>query len=188
MSKKLSEMTNEELWQLFPIIIKEYNPEYPAWYEEEKNCIMSVLPSEWVERISHIGSSAVSSLPGKPTIDILMEISAACDTEKLISLLVDTGYHFSPQPTNPPPHMMFNKGYTEQGFAPRVFHLHVRYRGDWDEPYFRDYLRTHPAVAQEYAQLKMSLKTQFEHDRDAYTRAKGDFIKHHTAMARKAAT
>ncbi|MGM0548086.1 MAG: GrpB family protein, partial [Bacillota bacterium] len=30
MSKSLSEMSLEELWQLFPIILKEYNPELVA--------------------------------------------------------------------------------------------------------------------------------------------------------------
>lgn len=32
-----------------------------------------------------------------------------------------------------------NKGYTEQGFADRVFHIHLRYEGDTDEIIFRDY-------------------------------------------------
>ena len=32
----------------------------------------------------------------------------------------------------------FNKGYTLQGFAERVFHLHLCYEGDNDELYFRD--------------------------------------------------
>lgn len=31
--KELSEMTLEELWQLFPIILKEHNPKYKEWYE-----------------------------------------------------------------------------------------------------------------------------------------------------------
>lgn len=34
--KELSEMTLEELWQLFPIILKEHNDEYKNWYEIEK--------------------------------------------------------------------------------------------------------------------------------------------------------
>lgn len=38
MKKQLSEMTLEELWQLFPIILREYNPEYKEWYlQEEEN-------------------------------------------------------------------------------------------------------------------------------------------------------
>ncbi len=29
MQKPLSQMTLQELWQLFPIQLKEYNPQYP---------------------------------------------------------------------------------------------------------------------------------------------------------------
>ncbi|MFW5886052.1 MAG: GrpB family protein, partial [Halanaerobium sp.] len=32
MSKLLSEMSLEELWQLFPIILEELNPKYKNWY------------------------------------------------------------------------------------------------------------------------------------------------------------
>lgn len=41
---------------------------------------------------------------------------------------------------------------------------------------FRDYLITHPETAAEYAALKCSLFRDFEHDRDGYTNAKGEFI------------
>jgi len=36
--------------------------------------------------------------------------------------------------------MMFMKGYTSEGFQGQEYHVHVRYSGDWDELYFRDYL------------------------------------------------
>jgi GrpB-like predicted nucleotidyltransferase (UPF0157 family) len=42
---------------------------------------------------------------------------------------------------------------------------------------FRDYLRAHPDVAQNYVTLKRRLATQFENDREAYTEAKADFIR-----------
>ena len=35
MAKKLSEMTLEELWQLFPIFLTEHQAVWGAWYEEE---------------------------------------------------------------------------------------------------------------------------------------------------------
>ena len=73
--------------------------------------------------------------------------------------------------------MMFMKGYTLQGFAKRVYHLHVRYPGDWDELYFRDYLKRHREAAEEYGKLKIGLQKKYEHDRDAYTRAKTDFVR-----------
>jgi len=33
--------------------------------------------------------------------------------------------------------------------------LQVRYSGDWDEPYFRDYLIEHPEVVARYSDLKL---------------------------------
>jgi len=35
--------------------------------------------------------------------------------------------------------MMFMKGYTNEGFKGQVYHVHVRYSGDWDELYFKDF-------------------------------------------------
>ena len=59
------------------------------------------------------------------------------------------------------------------------------YEGDHDELYFRDYLQEHPAVAKNYEQLKLSLWKQYEHNRDAYTDSKTDFIKKYTKEAKK---
>jgi GrpB-like predicted nucleotidyltransferase (UPF0157 family) len=53
----------------------------------------------------------------------------------------------------------------------------VRYRGDWDEIYFRDYLKANPAIAQEYAVLKTRLANEYKNDREEYTAQKSDFIK-----------
>lgn len=36
MGKALSEMTLEELWTLFPIILIKHKPYWKEWYEEEK--------------------------------------------------------------------------------------------------------------------------------------------------------
>jgi len=69
-----------------------------------------------------------------------------------------------------------NKGYTEDSFAKKVFHLHLRLPGDTAEILFRDYLLTNPDVAKDYEELKLSLWKRFEHDRDGYTNAKSAFI------------
>jgi GrpB-like predicted nucleotidyltransferase (UPF0157 family) len=73
--------------------------------------------------------------------------------------------------------MSFNYGYTEDGFAEEVFHVHLRCSGDNDELYFRDYLREHPQIAREYEALKLGLWRRFEHDRDGYTEAKTEFAR-----------
>lgn len=79
----------------------------------------------------------------------------------------------------------YNKGYTKYGFAEKVYHLHVRYYDDWNELYFRDYLREHKDVADEYAKLKLGLWKKYEHDRDGYTDAKSEFVLKVTEKARK---
>ena len=47
-----------------------------------------------------------------------------------------------------------------------MYHIHLRYAGDNDELYFRDYLNEHPAVAKGYETLKLRLWKQYEHNRD----------------------
>ena len=81
--------------------------------------------------------------------------------------------------------MSFNKGYTERGFSEKVFHLHLRYIGDNDELYFRDYLNEHADIAKEYENLKISLWKLYEHNRDRYTNAKGNFIANVMKMAKE---
>ena len=185
MVKKLSEMTLEELWQLFPIILKEHNPQYEKWYHIEQDNLIQHIGEEKIRRISHIGSTAVKGLIAKPTVDILMEIDISCDTEWLKEALLDMGWTLMSSEKEPLMKMVFNKGYTPEGFAEKVYHLHVRFYGDWNELYFRDYLRDHSETAVEYGKLKLSLFEQFEHDRDGYTDAKSEFVHKYTNIARK---
>ncbi|MED4766220.1 GrpB family protein, partial [Brevibacillus laterosporus] len=161
MGKNLSEMSLDELWELFPIILKEHNPIWKDWYVQEEKLLNNIIGDQYIERINHIGSTSVYGLLAKPTIDILLEIKEACDLKFLISVLEKNGYIFEKQPQKPAPHLMFMKGYTEKGFAEKVFHLHVRYIGDWNELYFRDFLRLHKDVAQEYSNLKKSLINRY---------------------------
>ncbi len=78
-----------------------------------------------------------------------------------------------------------NKGYTEKGFAEKVFHLHIRLNNDIDEIYFRDYMNAHPDAAKEYEKLKLGLMKKYELNRDAYTEAKTDFVKKYTDLAKR---
>jgi len=184
MSKSLDEMTDEERSQLFPIILSEHKSVWKKNYLKEKAVVEQAVGPRDIVRISHIGSTAVPRLIAKPTIDILVEIKDDTDTAKIISSMQQRGYRYLEQPNNPPPHMMFIKGYTPEGFKGQVFHVHIRYSGDWDEIYFRDYLLTHPEIAEEYSRLRLNLKQKHEYDRDAYTYAKTDFIKRICRLAR----
>ena len=183
MAAELESMSFAELGKLFPIIISDYDPRWPALYLSEKILIEQAAGPHNVVRISHYGSTSVPGLSAKPTIDILLEIKEGIDNDSLVSSLKAMGYLFSPQPDNPPPHMMFMKGYTPEGFRGQAYHVHVRYSGDWRELHFCDYLRFHPDVAARYGILKKELKEKYEHDREAYTKAKTGFIERITEQA-----
>lgn len=73
------------------------------------------------------------------------------------------------------------------GYAGQVFHLHLHRFGDNDEIYFRDWLNLHGEVAKQYEALKLALWKAFEHDRDGYTNAKSQFVRHYTDIAKAAA-
>ena len=182
MSPSLEEMSLEELWQLFPIFLREHQAEWKGWYEEERLRLLSFLPEHQIVRLSHIGSTSVKTGWVKPIVDILLEIPKAADMAVMRDLLLQNGYLLMSESEG---RMSFNKGYTPSGFAERVFHLHLRYEGDHDELYFRDYLQEYPAVAKDYEKLKLSLWKQYEHNRDAYTDAKTNFIKKYTENAKK---
>ena len=179
MRKKLSEMTLEELWQLFPIILTGHRDVWRTWYAEEEAFLRSLLPQ--AVRISHVGSTAIPAIWAKPIIDMLVEVPAKEDMLRAAEALAANGYRCM---SRSDVRLSFNKGYTEEGFAERVFHLHLRLSGDNAELYFRDYLSEHPAVAAQYEQLKLGLWKEFEHDRDEYTRRKTDFVTRYTTEAK----
>lgn len=178
-------MTLEELWRIFPIILKEYNPDYPHWYDIEKSTLLSSDIKSHIRRISHFGSTAVPGLIAKPTVDILLEVSRKTDFARIKRTFENLNYLLMREETFPEPKLVWNKGYTPEGFADKVYHLHVRCYADWDELYFRDYLIAHPDIAEEYGNLKKKLFALYEFDRDAYTNAKTDFIGKYTRAARK---
>lgn len=180
MSKQLSEMTLEELWELFPIILSEHRDIWNFWYDEEKKRITGFLKMDNVI-INHIGSTAVKGIWAKPIVDILLEIPETADMESIKGILTDNGYICMSESNN---RKSFNRGYTNEGFAERVFHLHLRYAGDNDELYFRDYMNDNPDVAKAYENLKLSLWKKYEHNRDGYTEAKSEFIKKYTEKAK----
>ncbi len=183
MKNPLHTLSQEELWQLFPIQLKPYNPSYPQWYEEEKSRLKELL-GDHIVRINHVGSTAVKDLLSKPIIDILLEVSDTTSLDDILPTLLDNGYINMNPGDNEFPKLII-KGYTISGFSDRVFHLHMRRLGDYNELYFRDYLNDHPEAVRGYAKVKETLFKDFEHHRENYTNGKTEFIEAQTTLARK---
>lgn len=182
MKKELSEMSLEELWELFPIFLVASNDKWKLYYDEIELFLKRALAECPVERISHIGSTAVSGIWAKDIIDVLIEVSKGSDIENTAKVIEENGFIRMSEKEG---RISFNHGYTKDGFADKVFHVHLRYAGDNDELYFRDYLNENVQVAREYEAMKLQLWKQFEHNRDAYTDAKTEFIRKWTSEAKK---
>ena len=95
-----------------------------------------------------------------------MEVPKEYDLLYYKNPIENTGYICMSQSSD---RISFNKGYTENGFVEKIFHLHLRLPGDNDELYFRDYLIEHPDTARQYQELKFMLWKKYEYNRDKYT-------------------
>lgn len=165
-----------------PVKIADYDPRWPVIYEEEKHHILEVV-EDIVVRIEHIGSTAVSNLGAKTTIDIMVAVNRLSDAEKCIEPLKSIGYEYVPEHEASVP----ERRYFRKGDPPKEqhYHLHmVELKSDFWKRHllFRDYLRTHPETAQRYYELKKRLANEHGSDREGYTEAKTSFIE--TVVAR----
>lgn len=195
MKKKVSELSMDEFKKTFPIILKEHNANYKDWYESEKKNILNAVKAQDVVRINHIGSSAIEGLMAKPTIDILLEIDGCCNVTKLVDDLKVIGYGNEIYMRNEDPmRLLLGKGYSIDGYAEKVYHLHVRYLGNWDELYFRDFLLENPDVSTEYGKLKQNILKDIEEGiiermpngvPNGYSEAKLAFVRKYSNMAKE---
>lgn len=173
-------MTLEELWQLFPIILAPHNPDWKLWARIEMRQL-EVLFEKESPLIHHIGSTAIPGIKAKPIIDILIEFPPCIEWCKVRKEMESNGYSCMSETDT---RISFNKGYTPDGYAEKVYHIHCHWIGDRDEVNFRDYLISHPVMAKEYESLKLSLAPRFKNDRDRYTAAKTAFIKRIVTLAK----
>jgi GrpB-like predicted nucleotidyltransferase (UPF0157 family) len=157
--------------------IVEHDPRWATLFEEEKVRLFAVAGDVLVN-IEHIGSTAVPGLAAKAIIDIMGGVKRLGDTGRSVSALEGLGYEYVPQyEIYIPERRYFRKPRTGEG--PRTHHLHVvEMTSDFWRRHllFRDYLKTHPEAAREYADLKRHLAAVHGDDGWAYTDAKTTFI------------
>ena len=65
MRKSLSEMTLEELWALFPIILTPHQLVWRQWYQDEETQLQIALEKFKPVRICHIGSTSIPNIWAK---------------------------------------------------------------------------------------------------------------------------
>src|SRR4029077_2773769 len=113
-------------------------------------------------------------------VDIGVAIEEYPLPERSIRAVVALGYEHMGEYGIPRRHY-FRKG------SPRTHHVHVlEVEGEeWKRHIlFRDYLRAHGVESLRYEALKRDLADRYEHDREAYTDGKTEFVLATLAKAR----
>lgn len=155
-----------------PVIIHPYNSEWPAQFEAIAGPIRAAL-GELALSVQHIGSTSVPGLAAKPIIDLVIVMSSRLHLTEVIAKLAELGYaHAGDQGI--PGREVFKKPAQVRhhlyACAVDAVPLH-------EHLLFRDYLRTYPAEAAAYGELKTKLAEQYGEDRDGYTEAKTEFVR-----------
>jgi GrpB-like predicted nucleotidyltransferase (UPF0157 family) len=158
------------------IEIIDYQERWPQEFEALANELRKALENLAL-RIDHIGSTSVPGLAAKDIIDIQLTVKELAPS--LIPLITKLGYDHRPvyddhqPPGYPEAEDEWQKLYFRRQETRRV-HLHVRVIGKANQRYallFRDYLRSSPASARAYAELKRQLAKHLA-DMDTYSDVK----------------
>lgn len=153
------------------VLVVPYDSEWPHLFQVEAERLQNAL-GDLVVDIQHIGSTSVPGLSAKPILDIAIAINDFEQGFDLVPAMNELGYIFRGEVGVPGRHF-FTLG------RPRTHHLHMYEAGssNWkDRIAFRDRVRSNPAKAQEYAELKARLAVEFPNDISAYSAGKQEFI------------
>lgn len=151
-----------------PIVIVPADPGWSNDFKELGSHLRKTLGSIAI-RIDHVGSTSVPGLDAKPVIDVQIAVAHLEPSLAYAAPLKQAGFVFRSE--NPD----LSKRFFRSASGARRTHIHVRRLGSFDEQLnllFRDFLRTHPDAAREYARIKWDLSVPFRDDREGYVRAK----------------
>jgi GrpB-like predicted nucleotidyltransferase (UPF0157 family) len=163
-----------------PIEIVPYDPSWPIRFHEEADALGRMLAPWLVGSVEHIGSTAIPRLAAKPVIDIMAGVRTLEESRPAITVGAELGYCYAPYQAE------VEHWFCKPSPTFRTHHLHLVPVGttQWLRPIaFRDYLRAHSEVADEYEELKRRLAQEHHLDREEYTQAKGPFINRITDTA-----
>jgi GrpB-like predicted nucleotidyltransferase (UPF0157 family) len=166
--------------------IVSYDPIWLKLFKDEEEFLNTNFP-EIIKRIEHFGSTAIPGISAKPIVDMLIEVTSLKETKKfIVPVLKSLGYDYfwRPEIDKPPMYAWFIK---RNSAGNRTHHLHMVEANSklWERLYFRDYLREHQEAAEQYETIKTELSQKFPNDREAYTKAKTEFISSVTEKAKE---
>lgn len=156
-----------------PVVIVEYDPDWPERFERERERVAAAL-GDAVERIEHVGSTAVPGLAAKPVLDLDAVLRDPDGWERCVEPLDAAGYEH------------WRRGdFGDRRFfrrfddGVRVAHLSLVGPESLvlrEHLALRDLLRGDRELARRYGELKRGLAATHSEDRLAYTEAKTAFV------------
>lgn len=154
------------------ILLAKYDPNWAVLFEREAKRIKKILGDK-AKQIQHVGSTSVPGLCAKPIIDILLIVADSSDEPAYVPDLEAAGYTLHIREPDWFQHRLFNGPDTD-------IHLHVFSEGSPEAERmlcFRDWLRTHAADRQLYANAKQELAQHtWKHVQD-YADAKTEVVR-----------
>ncbi|WP_281556047.1 GrpB family protein [Thalassomonas sp. RHCl1] len=159
--------------------VVDYDPAWLKLFADEQILLAQSLGDVAID-IHHIGSTSVAGLAAKPVIDILMEVIDLEALDGKNQQMQSLDYEVKGE------NGIAGRRYFQKGGNARSHHLHAFKKGDealTRHLAFRDYLRVHPQVAQQYGELKQGLIRAGHNSSEPYMQGKNDFIQHHEKLA-----
>jgi GrpB-like predicted nucleotidyltransferase (UPF0157 family) len=154
------------------ILVVDYDPGWREAFERLRSRIWPAV-RDIATSIEHVGSTSVPGLAAKPVIDVDIVVPAAADVPRAIERLATLGYVHRGNLG-----VEGREAFTSPDSSPR-HHLYLCRRDSLalaNHLAIRDYLRTHPDIAEEYGKLKKQLALQFPDDIDGYIDGKTDLL------------
>lgn len=163
------------------VYLEDYNEKWKDSFEEEKKILEKIL-GKIALRIEHVGSTSIQGLKSKPIIDIMVVLERLSDFELVRKFFEKVPY--SIKLDSPDDEILVRKGSEEN----RTHFIHVVEENSArckNTLLFRDYLRKHEDVRNDYEELKTKLAKEYENDRKMYTASKNEFIQNVLKMAKE---
>ena len=180
------------------IDIAAYDITWPDSFAQIKSELNRILNS-FSPIIEHIGSTSVPKLAAKPVIDVAVGLNDLRDLDGTIQPMLSNHFiYYEVYNTGMPErrlfvglkdkkdHSLFPNTFSEGDEIPhelinvhRHCNIHIWKHGssEWNRHIaFREYLRQHPSVRDQYGKLKEELSIQNWKDVNEYNDGKNDFI------------
>jgi len=153
-------------------ILMPYQDSWKDKFEAERSKLREIFGSKAIA-VEHIGSTSIPGLSAKPIIDIAVLIEKSEEADSFVEVLNTPGYSHDKLNSSSERHF-FRKD------DPTEFHISIAYKdkgGFWERQIlFRDYLRNHPDLRDEYQKLKEKLLLNDPTGKNSYIDGKTEFV------------